>query len=76
MLRRFASILIIAVALVSFTASSSLAQDKNMHKKNSYKKEHVMKKSHKSKKHKVVKHAHKSRKKVKVEKEDSRIKVN
>ena len=51
MIRRFASILVIAIALMSFFVSSSFAQDENMHKKKPVKKEHVMKKkAHKMKK--------------------------
>jgi hypothetical protein len=73
MIRRFASILLIAISLVGFCIPSSYAQDEHP----PVKKEHVVKKKmHKVKKHKAIKKMHKMKKKVKKEKEDSRIKVN
>ena len=84
MLRRFTSILVILVTLMSFFVSTSFVQAESIQKKKPAKKEHVMKKkAHKvkksgngKKKHKTGKKSHKMKKKVKVEKEDSRIKVN
>ena len=84
MIRRLASILVIVIALMSFLASSSFAQDEQMPRKKPAKKEHVMKKkAHIVKKHKTIKKGHKMgkkkskmMKKKKAAKEDSRIKVN
>jgi hypothetical protein len=93
MVRRFTSIFVIVVALMSFFVSSTLAQDENIHRKKTAKREHVIKKkAHKekkqsksvsSKRHRVSKKSHSAgkkgprmKKKVKEEKEDSRIKVN
>ena len=70
MLRRIFALLAIVIALTSFIVSSSSAQDANMPRKKQDKKEH------RSKKHTGVKKSHKMKKKVKEEKEDSRIKVN
>jgi hypothetical protein len=67
MIRRFASILLIAIAFISFCAASSYAQDDH----GPAKKEHVVKKMHR-KKHRVMRKVHKK----KVEKEDVRVKVN
>ena len=69
MIRRFASILLIAIAFIGFCVSSSNAQDEHV----KVKKEHVMKKKmHMAKKHRAIKRAHKK----KAEKEDSRVRVN
>jgi len=92
MLRRFTSILVILIAFISFFVSSTFAQDGNMPGKKSTKKEHVIKeKTHKTNKEKklsrkgarAVKIGHRKgkkaphmKKKVKAEKNDSRIKVN
>jgi len=72
MLRRFASIFVIAIALMSFAASSSFAQDENMHGRKPEKKVYVVKrKVRKVKRHKIIIRGHK-----KVEKGDARVKVN
>jgi hypothetical protein len=73
MIQRFASILVIAIALLSFVSSSSFAQDENRPGRKPERKEHVVKrKVYRSKRHKVIVRGHKR----KTEKTDVRVKVN
>jgi hypothetical protein len=84
MLRRFTSILVLLITLMIFFVTTAFAENTNVHKKKPVKKEHVVKKKthkiikHKSSKkvHKTLKKSRKMKKKVKLEREDSRIKVN
>ncbi|MGD1007997.1 MAG: hypothetical protein ABR980_12295 [Ignavibacteriaceae bacterium] len=69
MVRRFASILFIAIALMSFVASSSFARDENIPGMRLEKKVYVMhRKGHRVRRHRVIIRRHR--------RSDIRVKVN